>query len=808
MATVQPKQTPEREITPWRFVLLLTLMSVLPLTLVLGEADLTISARGIIIIAGALVMFGLVMLRLNDLVRQLRETLRRERVIRDANASLAASVDLGDIRHTTVRAAAELVVDGSAWLIGLRRQGSHAVISSASEGESGTTLRRDCVDFLEEISDGHHIRYGPSVVHEMLDVPPTFAFVSQPLSDAAGVHEGYLLLASPSVPGETSAALAALADAAELARSRVGLGKVLAERDGARRLGRMLRYSTDVIAVLDLDLTIRFLSPAAERLIGTAPQHLQGTSWLDVVLTPDQPAAQELIEHSQVDRPARGELRLDAGDGSHRYVDVVVLRVVEEEEPGYVLTCHDVTERRALEQQLTHQAFHDALTGLANRSLFRDRLEHALTRASRTTSRFSVMFIDLDDFKDVNDSLGHAAGDQLLRKVALRLVDAVREQDTVARLGGDEFAILLESVEDERETYAVAQRIVDAAAEPISIGASHLTVGLSVGIVTADGSMGTAEEAMRNADLALYEAKALGKNRHAAFVPAMHEQAVDRLQLMAELREGLETDRLVVHYQPIMDMINGRQLGVEALARWRHPTRGLIGPDQFIPLAEETGLIVPLGRDVMRQALETVARWQEQIPGRESLAVSVNLSVRQLLHPEIVSDVQRALADTAIDPTTVVLEITESVLMPGEGVTLDRLHELTALGVRLYIDDFGTGYSSLSYLQQLPVSGIKLAREFVSTLGRGVLTDPTSSFPPTPDSASGLVGTIRTLAETLGLQAIIAEGVETAEQRDALVELGYRVGQGFLMARPMSAEAMRTQLEEYADSVVGLTTAR
>jgi predicted signal transduction protein with EAL and GGDEF domain len=380
------------------------------------------------------------------------------------------------------------------------------------------------------------------------------------------------------------------------------------------------------------------------------------------------------------------------------------------------------------------------------------------------------------------------------------LVDAVREQDTVARLGGDEFAVLLESVEDEAETDAVAQRIVEMADEPISVGTSHLSVAMSVGIAMTDGGVSTAEEAMRNADLALYEAKSLGKNQHAVFAPAMHEQAVDRLQLMAELRHGLDNDRLLVHFQPIVDMQDGHQVGVEALARWRHPTRGMIGPEQFIPLAEETGLIVPLGRTVMRQALETVAGWHAQVPGCETIGISVNLSVRQLVHPEVVADVRRALDDSGIDPRTVVLEITESVLHPGEGVTLDRLHELTSLGVRLFIDDFGTGYSSLNYLQQLPVSGIKLAREFVSTLG-----STSSAAAEMTESAGGLVSTIRVLAETLGLEAIIAEGVETPEQRDALVDLGYRLGQGFLMARPMSGPAMRTHLEGRAASVLGLT---
>ena len=282
---------------------------------------------------------------------------------------------------------------------------------------------------------------------------------------------------------------------------------------------------------------------------------------------------------------------------------MVATRVIEHDEPGFVLTCHDVTERRALEQQLSYQAFHDSLTGLANRALFRDRLEHALSRTARGSVQFAVLFIDLDDFKDVNDSLGHAAGDTLAGQMTQRLLDAVRDEDTVARLGGDEFAILLESVSGEDEVVAVATRIVSSAQEPFEIDESVITSGVSVGVAVTDREAESAEAVMRNADLALYEAKNLGKNRHALFAPAMHEQAVDRLQLSADLRDALESDQLLVHYQPIVELATNRIVGVECLARWQHPTRGLLGPGQFIGLAEESGLIVPLGREVMRMAL-------------------------------------------------------------------------------------------------------------------------------------------------------------------------------------------------------------
>jgi diguanylate cyclase (GGDEF)-like protein/PAS domain S-box-containing protein len=779
--------TPERAIGRWRFVLLMALMSILPLTLLFGQLANGSTVDGVVIILGTLFMFGMVLIRLNDLVLQLRETLRRERVIRDANGALAAATDIETIRSTVVTAAADLHQGAKSYVLELRRGGASAVVAQTVPPGRRFALSDDAQAQL--VGSGNRLIsvYGPSPLHRVLELTINTAITSRPLTDSEGVTEGFLIVAgNPALPRETPQALAALAEAASLATARVGLGRVLAERASEQRLRRMLQHSTDIIVVLDLDLSIRYLSPGAERMLGVAPHHVFGTSWLDAVFPADRGTASELIEASTSDRPAQAEFRLLAGDGSHRYVDVVATRVIEHDEPGFVLTCHDVTERRALEQQLSYQAFHDSLTGLANRALFRDRLEHAIARTARTNTRFAVLFIDLDDFKDINDSLGHAAGDSMLRQMTYRLADEVREEDTVARLGGDEFAILLESVVDDDEVEAVAKRIVQSAREPFEIGKSVITTGLSIGIAVADGTAASAEAVMRNADLALYEAKNLGKNRHALFAPAMHEQAVDRLQLSADLRGAIDDNQLVLHYQPIIELATDRIVGVEALVRWQHPERGLLGPEQFIGLAEESGLIVPLGHQVLRRALLAAASWQREMTDDSQLTVTVNLSARQLQEDTLVNEVHDALTESGIDAARLVLEITESMLLPGEGVTVERLRALADLGVRLYIDDFGTGYSSLSYLQQLPVHGIKLAREFVMTLTPG----------DTDSGGSNLVSTIRSIAETLGLSSIIAEGVETPEQRRALIQLGYTHGQGYLMARPMPAAAIAELLRE------------
>ena len=402
-----------------------------------------------------------------------------------------------------------------------------------------------------------------------------------------------------------------------------------------------------------------------------------------------------------------------------------------------------------------------------------------------------MLFIDIDDFKTVNDSLGHAAGDALLRTFGTRLESSLRKQDTAARLGGDEFAVLVEDVFDESGLAEATSRLLEQLAQPVRLGGSEVPLSASIGVALGGSVDDDPDELMRNADLALYDAKASGKSRAAVFAPNMHARVVEHLQLKADMRRGLNQDEFVVQYQPLFTLDDACDvIGVEALVRWDHPTRGMLPPAQFVGLAEETGLVVPLGRMVLQQAFAAAATWH-RTPGRERLMVAVNLSGRQLVDDTLVRDVRDALEATGVDPSTVVLEITESILLPDGGITAERLVQLVELGVRLYIDDFGTGYSSLAYLRDLPVSGIKLAREFVDAL-------------PGTDLESGLVRTIYDLARTLGLDHVVAEGIETAEQRDALIALGYTVGQGFYLARPTDAAGVAALLQEHAPRLAEL----
>jgi diguanylate cyclase (GGDEF)-like protein len=433
-----------------------------------------------------------------------------------------------------------------------------------------------------------------------------------------------------------------------------------------------------------------------------------------------------------------------------------------------------VSERKRLEAQLVHQAFHDPLTGLANRELLRDRVSHALIVARRQGRSPVVLFLDLDDFKKVNDSLGHAEGDRLLIAAARRLVSCARASDTVARLGGDEFAILIEDVASPGAYANVVERISELMAQPFPLNGTEVFVNASIGIAVARGDE-TADELLRDADVAMYTAKRGGKGRHATFHAGMHAGVVERLALEAQLRRAVDHGELVLHFQPIVSLRTGALQGVEALVRWQHPELGLLAPARFIELAEETGIVVLLGQWVLREACQHARRWRERFP-ETPLSVSVNVSGRQLQSPDVVEEVRAVLVETGVDARAVALEITESVLMQHSEATLDKLLRLKALGVSLALDDFGTGYSSLGYLQRFPIDILKIAKPFVDDVGGGV-------------SRPALARAIIALGASLRVRTV-AEGIESADQWAALAELGCELGQGYHFAEPVPAEAI------------------
>ncbi|HEY7651939.1 MAG TPA: EAL domain-containing protein [Methylomirabilota bacterium] len=423
--------------------------------------------------------------------------------------------------------------------------------------------------------------------------------------------------------------------------------------------------------------------------------------------------------------------------------------------------------------QLARQAFRDSLTSLPNRALFMDRLSHALTRTERRGEQLAVLFLDLDRFKVVNDSLGHGVGDQLLIGVSQRLAACLRPEDTIARLGGDEFAILLEDVKDDKGPTSVADRLTSELQQPFVVEGREVVITVSIGIAMSTARRMTPEDILRDADLAMYHAKGKGKARYEVFDKSMNAPAQERMDLELDLRNAVARGEFVLHYQPVVDLPTGRITEVEALVRWKHPQRGLLFPADFVALSEETGLIVPLGRWVLHEACRQTRQWQLAAPAMK-LAISVNLSARQLQQPGLVEEIGAVLRETRLHPGALRLEITETVVMHDAPTTLAKLEALKALGVQLAIDDFGTGYSSLGYLKRFPVDTLKIDRSFVKGIGRDV-----------EDSA--IVRAVITVAKSLGL-SVTAEGIETADQLDQLRALGCDHGQGYFFAKPMTSD--------------------
>ncbi|HEX9126408.1 MAG TPA: EAL domain-containing protein [Methylomirabilota bacterium] len=425
-------------------------------------------------------------------------------------------------------------------------------------------------------------------------------------------------------------------------------------------------------------------------------------------------------------------------------------------------------------EQLTKQAFRDSLTGLPNRALFMDRLSHGLTGAKRRHEHLAVLFLDLDRFKVINDTLGHTVGDQLLVEVSDRLGSSLRPGDTVARLGGDEFGILLEDVADAETAEAVALRIEEELAKPLHFDGREIFVSASIGIALSSARLGMPEEILRDADLAMYHAKSKGNARHEIFDDSMSAPALDRMDLEMDLRSAISRQEFRLHYQPILRMDTGRITEVEALIRWQHAKRGLLQPDSFIGLTEETGLIVPIGQWVLREACRQAREWQLEFPSIPPLVMSVNLSAKQFQNPNLVQEISQALAESGLAAGSLKLEITESVVMQDAPATLAKLKDLKDLGIRLAIDDFGTGYSSLGYLKRFPVDTIKIDRSFVKGLSKD-------------GNDNAIVRAVITVAKTLNMD-VTAEGVETEQQRIELKALGCDRAQGFLFARPADAE--------------------
>jgi diguanylate cyclase (GGDEF)-like protein/PAS domain S-box-containing protein len=548
------------------------------------------------------------------------------------------------------------------------------------------------------------------------------------------------------------------------------------------RYALAVRGANDGIWDWDLRAETVYFSPRWKAMLGHREDEVGDSSseWFDRVHPRDLERLWNEIEDHVAGRTEhfQSEHRVLHSDGTYLWVLTRGLGVRDGSGKVHRMagSQSDITARKQAEERLVHDAFHDALTGLPNRALLLDRIEQRIGRMRRRSgTRFALLFLDLDGFKLVNDSLGHQAGDQLLICLGRRLTACLRGCDTVARLGGDEFVVLIDDVEEEADATSLADRIHVELRPPFLLNDFELITTVSIGIVLAGPTYECAEELLRDADIAMYRAKGRGKAGHAVFHEEMLASAVSRMRLEADLRQALARQEFVLFYQPVVSLDASRVVGFEALVRWRHPIQGNVPPDEFIPIAEETRLIQPLGLWILREAIEQLMRWQKEHWARPPLSMNVNLSRRQFLQPDLIYQIKRVLLETGVDPRCLCLEITENSIMEDVEAALEGLGRLRELGVRVAIDDFGKGYSSLSFLHEFPCDLLKLDRTFVSRIGVGGDNDE-------------IVRTILALARGLRL-GVVAEGVETERQRDHLRELGCAYAQGFLFSRPIDANS-------------------
>ena len=553
-------------------------------------------------------------------------------------------------------------------------------------------------------------------------------------------------------------------------------------RRSAARFEALVQNSSDIVLILRRDGYILYVSPSVEMMLGYQVEQLTGRNVLEFIHADDKAKAMQGLSNVLAGPGSYDplELRVMHATGEWRIIETAATNLLHEPAVGGIVqNARDVTDRHWLEEELRHQAFYDPLTGLPNRALFMDRLNQALVAKTESDAMVAVMFLDLDGFKVINDSLGHAAGDELLEVVARRVESRLRSHETVSRFGGDEFTILLPRVAHRDLAWQVAEQILAEMSQPVRLEGREVFVSTSIGIAIHERFWfeKNAGDLLREADLALYSAKAAGKSRAVLFDPRMEANAIKRLDLETDLRQALERGELRVLYQPEYRTDSEQVVGMEALVRWQHPQRGLLSPSDFVGVAEDTGLIVPLGRWVLTEACRRARSWLDQ-PAAPTFVLSVNLSLRQLALPDLVSIVSEVLEETGLPPHHLRLEITETMLMDDTSAMIERLKALKALGVRLAIDDFGTGFSSLSYLQRLPVDTLKIDRSFINSQDL---------------QTQAIVHTVTTLAHVLGMQVTV-EGIETQAQLSVARSAGCDSVQGYYFSRPLTAADMAKQL--------------
>ncbi len=780
----RPVSRQQAEASPVRLTVLMLASLIAPTVLFVQSLAGRYHDDSVIAVFSAL-LYLLVLSRLWDVAASHRRALGRERAVRLAGASLASAVTVREAA-TTVRGAAVALLDprspGEALLV-VRNSGKLRAVAT-TDGDSPrmnqlAELTETCLPLLT----GSRPLFLPAMALGELApllIPGCDGILLCPIT-LKDRPSGDPLIGVLAVFGEQrtladlSATLEILAQQAALAVERVMLSQEVIRRGSEAYFRTLVQDTSDAILIISDDGKVRYATPSATSIFGDVG--VEGVYLWDLVQDDERDEVTRALTRMRdyVGRTSYYEdMRITRRDGVGVQVQVRCSDLRGDSTVGgLVLTLRDVTAQRQLEDELKHRAFHDALTGLPNRLLFQDRAAGGLARTQRDGTTAGVLFVDLDDFKVVNDTMGHSVGDELLVAAGIRLSAVVRDCDLVARLGGDEFALLIENVADAAAVDVFAERIVQAFGEPFALADGSVVSTATVGVATTQDSADV-DELLRHADLALYAAKAAGKRQWRRYLPILSAGMVRRREVQAALEAAVKNSAFRLAYQPIVALTDGEIAGFEALVRWPHPEWGMMQPGQFIELAEETGHIVPLGSWVLGRAAADIVQWGRQAPRQAPLYVSVNVSARQFRDPGFVDGVRRVLAESGLAPSALMLELTESVLLRRDERIYADLMELKVIGVKLAIDDFGTGYSSLSYLRELPIDVLKIDKSFVDGIG-------------TSQQRLALVDGIIGIARTLNLN-VIAEGIETEVQRDLLVSMGCQFGQGYLLAMPVAAD--------------------